>query len=96
MAWSEETVEKVWQKALADPYNDSSKFRKDMCGAWIARDQQGNRNSPYGWEIDHFNPVGTDNIDNLQPLQWENNVDKSDGKLKCSVTANGTSNKKNT
>ncbi len=39
------------------------------------RDAYGNTNSKLGWEIDHLIPVeegGTDDPDNLQPLQWEN------------------------
>jgi 5-methylcytosine-specific restriction endonuclease McrA len=35
----------------------------------------------YGWEIDHIRPVsdgGADDLENLQPLQWENNRYKSD------------------
>ena len=35
----------------------------------------------WGWEIDHIKPVskgGTDDLSNLQPLQWENNRRKGD------------------
>lgn len=74
---------------------DSKKFRKDDCGAWIIRDKYGDRNSKYGWEIDHINPEsqgGSDALSNLRPLQWENNAKKSDGRLKCVVQANGDTN----
>ncbi len=43
--------------------------------------EHGNRNSNYGWEIDHINPVangGGDEINNLQPLYWDNNAKKGD------------------
>jgi len=54
--YSEETIQAVWEKGKAVPGYDSSKFRKDQCGAWIKRDKHGDRNSSYGWEIDHITP----------------------------------------
>ncbi len=35
---------------------------------------------------------GPDTLSNLRPLQWQNNVDKSDGRLRCNVTASGKDN----
>ena len=43
--------------------------------------EHGNRDSEYGWEIDHIEPValgGGDELTNLQPLNWQNNVKKGD------------------
>ena len=92
--WNADTIQQAWKKGKVDSNNDPAEWRKDDCGAWIARNQYGNRNSQYGWEIDHISPGGSDTIGNLRPLQWENNVDKSDGRLKCNVTADGTENVK--
>lgn len=89
---SEETIQAVWEKGKAVPGYDSSKFRKDHCGAWIKRDKHGDRDSSYGWEIDHITPGGSDSLYNLRPLQWQNNVVTSDGRLTCPVTANGDRN----
>lgn len=91
---TDEEIQEVWEKGQIIGKNDPAKWRKDACDAWIKRNHYGNRNSQYGWEIDHIDSDGSDDIDNLQPLQWENNVDKSDGNLKCNVTANGTKNVK--
>lgn len=92
--WSDDTIQKVWEKGVKVSSNAPAEWRKDECGAWIKRDHYGNRKSQYGWEIDHISPGGSDTISNLRPLQWENNVDKSDGRLKCNVTAVGTKNGK--
>lgn len=92
MAFNNEAIEMVWQKATTESGNDPNRFRKDKCGAWILRTEYGNRNSVYGWEIDHINPNGGDYLYNLQPLHWENNVAKSDGVLKCVLVSSGTQN----
>lgn len=94
MAWSDDMIQKVWEKGRVVEGNDPKVWRKDECEAWIKRSDYGNRKSQYGWEIDHISPGGEDVLSNLRPLQWENNVDKGDGRLKCNVTASGNNNVK--
>lgn len=92
MNFSDEMIQKVWEKGdiVGESYKD--KWRKDECGAWISRGEYGNRSSIYGWEIDHISSDGGDGLSNLRPLQWKNNVTKSEGRLECPVTANGNTN----
>lgn len=85
--WTEEQIQAVWEKAKAVNGFNKDIARKDDCDAWIERKQYGNRNSSFGWEIDHISPGGADTLSNLRPLQWKNNVDKSDGRLKCNITS---------
>lgn len=90
MAFTEEQIQKVWEKATVVSNNDPNVYRKDECGAWIAKKQYGNRESSFGWEIDHIKPQskgGGDELSNLRPLQWQNNMSKSDGRLVCVVVA---------
>ena|SRR2546425_1209888 len=97
MAIDQKTVLAVWQKGRVVGNNDAAKWRQDECGAWIGFDFYGNRNSQYGWEIDHIVPVdkgGSDALSNLRPLQWENNAAKGTGRLQCAVTSNGATNRK--
>lgn len=77
----ESTIEYVWNQGRIVEDYDSSLFRKDAAGAWISRSEYGNRDSKFGWEIDHIYPtaLGGDNDElNLRPMQWENNVSKGD------------------
>lgn len=89
MSFSDVIIQKVWEKGQVVAGISPAVWRKDQCGAWIKRTEYGNRDSQYGWEIDHISPGGTDDLDNLRPLQWQNNVDKSNGRLKCRISAVG-------
>lgn len=55
---SEDVIQKVWEKGRVVLNNDSAVWRQDECGAWIGRKYYGNRDSQYGWEIDHISPGG--------------------------------------
>ena len=94
MSFSEDVIRSVWDKGLTVLGYDSGNWRKDACGAWISWAKYGNRDSLYGWEIDHINPHGGDDISNLRPLQWENNVAKGEGRGSCVVTSSGNKNVK--
>jgi len=83
---SEDVVQAVWNKGKVVPGFDPAVRRKDVCEASMNRHDHGNRDSRYGWEIDHIDPKGGDVLSNLRPLQWENNTAKSDGRLRCVVT----------
>lgn len=72
------TIKTVWEKGTIEPA--FSGFRKDVCGTSMMRGKYG-KTAQWGWEIDHIKPVaqgGGDELDNLQPLQWENNRHKGD------------------
>ena len=95
MAFDERTIQAVWEKGFPVYGYDPTRYRKDQCGAWICRDEYGNRRSIFGWEIDHVTSVangGSDNLSNLRPLQWKNNASRQDGRLVCVVQSLGNTN----
>ena len=92
-------ISTVWNKATwVSEENEVKGFRKDLRGAWILKSEYGNRQSQYGWEVDHIKPVaagGTSEMANLQPLHWENNCSKGDiypGAWPAAVTSQGNTN----
>lgn len=93
MEYSEIIIQRIWKKGKIVSTHKSSLWRKDDCGAWMKRDEFGNRDSEYGWEIDDISPGGPDALCNVRPLQWQNYVDKMSGLLKCNVTAHGVNNR---
>ncbi len=81
VSWSEEVRREIWEKGRIFPEYDPTIWRGDKCGRIMKFTDHGNRNSAFGWEIDHINPVsngGDDRRENLQPLHWENNVKKGE------------------
>ena len=78
---TEENINSAWERATKVDNFDSNQFRKDACGAWIIRSHYGQRDSVYGWEVDHVYPQsmgGGDDMENLRAMQWENNMSKGD------------------
>ncbi len=76
--FDEKTVLAVWLKATQEP--PFATFRLDAFGSPIQSGRYGTQDK-WGWEIDHIKPVasgGTDDLSNLQALQWENNRRKGD------------------
>jgi hypothetical protein len=72
--FDEATIEAVWSRAPAS--SEHPPLRVDAFGALIWREGYGNTNSKFGWEIGYKRPLtrgGGDDLENLHPLQWENN-----------------------
>jgi hypothetical protein len=95
MGFPADTVRKVWKKGTVVSGNDPEGWRQDQRGAWLARSQYGNRKSRYGWEIDNIKPESEgrgNELSNLRPLQWENNVGKQGGRFTCPIIASGAEN----
>lgn len=74
-------IKAVWKKGLEIDGYLPDLWRTDICGNLINFNEYGSASGPFCWEIDHIKPVskgGTDDINNLQPLQWHTNRRKSD------------------
>jgi len=67
----------VWNKGHIIVGYDKEVWRRDDYGYAIRFSDHGNRNSKYGWEIDHIQPImlgGGHDLSNLRPLYWHANV----------------------
>lgn len=102
---TEDLKKEVWEKGRVVEGYDPDMYRKDACGAWIIWDKYGVQDNLYGWEIDHVYPKSklekagfTEeqiwNIENLRPLQHQNNASKDDDypSYTAVVTAEGNKN----
>lgn len=76
--FNDRIIDAVWEKAKkVEGYNPDI-WRQDFANAWIRKDLYGAKH-PFGWAIDHIKPVsknGTSDMPNLEPLQWQNNIQK--------------------
>ena len=85
MGYSEEKLQKIWEKGRPIPGYSADIWRHDACGAVMRRDGYGQQ-TEHGWNVDHIHPAsggGSEDLSNLRPLQWENNTRKQDGTLQC-------------
>ena len=90
----------AWCSALIIPEHNPDHIRQDACGAWIVYEDYNNRDSMFGWEIDHIYPVSRlrclgvpevlwDNPLNIRALHWRNNLSKGNESV---VTDEGATN----
>lgn len=97
MNFTEQQKEIAWNKAsIVDGYNPDL-YRKDACGAWIAKNKYGQQDNMFGWEVDHIFPAdrgGDEHSDNLRAMQHQNNASKGNDypTYNAVITAEGNKN----
>jgi hypothetical protein len=68
----------VWNKGHPIAGHDPSKWVRDDYGMLLRWEDYGDKNSPFGWEMDHFPTPkalgGTDSIENMRPLHCMTNA----------------------
>lgn len=104
MEYSKELKDEIWEKGIPVDGYDPKIVRKDACGAWIIRDLYGDKETLFGWEIDHIFPESklielgksdkASDMINLRPLNVTNNTSKSDSypEYKATLTSEGEKN----
>lgn len=94
--YSGQLINLVWRKGTVVEGYDPAKWRQDFAGAWMYYDAYGTIGN-YGWEIDHIRPLslgGEESINNLMPIQWQNNIIKANNypEFKSMVSSDGNKN----
>lgn len=77
---SNKDIEKVWEKAKPIRGKNPDVWRRDPHGNKVRKGSYGTHGE-YGWELDHSHPQskgGSDKAQNIQPLYWKENREKSD------------------
>jgi len=67
----------VWKKGRAIDGYSYDEWRHDEFGKVMKYKEYGNRDSQYGWEVDHIKPKangGSDDLSNLRPLNYKSNL----------------------
>ncbi len=95
MAFSQKQIDDAWNKAIVIEGFDKNIWRQDLAKAFINRQDYG-KDSLYGWSIDHVYPLakGGDNTEiNLRPMQFANNMSKSDSFPSYTTSISSSENK---
>ncbi len=69
----------VWKKGIPIKGYNTDMWRRDIQRKALKFTDYGNRDSTYGWEIDHIKLIrygGKDDLDNLRPLHWKHNAQR--------------------
>lgn len=77
--WDDSTLALVWAKGRVVADFDPIVWRGDVYGNLIRRSDHGDRQSQYGWEVDHIvekSLGGSDQLHNLRPLHWKMNASR--------------------
>lgn len=96
--FSQDIINKVWEKGYSINGYDAAKFRQDTCSAWMQKDKYGSEEN-LGWAIDHVYPLskgGKDDLENLRPMNWQNNRSKANNypSYQCAIKSNDNKNVK--
>lgn len=78
MSYSNERLDQIWDKGQPIRGKSPDLYRQDCEGNIIYKPSYG-KCTPMGWEVDHSKPQckgGTDHLNNLQPMQTDQNRSK--------------------
>ncbi len=87
MAYSDDLVQRVWEKGRAYAEIGNDIWREDECGAWIRREDYGRTDSEFGWKIVNVSGGGADKVENLRPFHHQNSYDLGNRKQVQHVVA---------